>query len=135
MLPNLQADMMITAAVEEAEDIVVVEDIAVVEEVGMEAEVGMAQEAGDVTTIVEAGEDMVVTVSFCLHPHQGLLLFVLHREINVLTAYKTLRNLQVVVDTVDGIPILAAVKATLLADRDTAADIKSSHSMHYRVRQ
>jgi len=129
MLPNLQADMMIT--VEEAEDIVVVEDIAVVEEEGMEAEVGMAQEAGDVTTIVEAGEDMVVTVSFCLHPHQGLLLFVLHREINVLTAYKTLRNLQVVVDTVDGIPILAAVKA----DRDTAADIKSSHSMHYRVRQ
>jgi len=48
---------MIMAAVEEAEDIVVVE------EEGM-AEVGMAQEAGDVTTIVEAGEDMVVTVSF-----------------------------------------------------------------------
>jgi len=40
----------------------------------------------------------------------------------------------VVVDTVDGIPILAAVKA-ILADRDTAADIKSSHSMHYRVRK
>ena len=118
---------MIMAAVEEAEDIVVVEEEGMVE-------VGMAQEAGDVTTIVEAGEDMVVTVSFCLYPHQGLLLFVLHREINVLTAYKTLRNLQVVVDTVDGIPILAAVKA-ILADRDTAADIKSSHSMHYRVRK
>ena len=127
MLPNLQADMMIMAAVEEAEDIVVVEEEGMVE-------VGMAQEAGDVTTIVEAGEDMVVTVSFCLYPHQGLFLFVLHREINVLTAYKTLRNLQVVVDTVDGIPILAAVKA-ILADRDTAADIKSSHSMHYRVRK
>jgi hypothetical protein len=57
------------------------------------------------------------------------------REINVLTAYKTLRNLQVAVDTVvDGIPILEAVKA-ILADRDTAADIKNSPSMHYRVRQ
>jgi hypothetical protein len=41
----------------------------------------------------------------------------------------------VAVDTVvDGIPILEAVKA-ILADRDTAADIKNSPSMHYRVRQ
>ena len=66
---------MITAAVEEAEDIVVVE------EEGM-AEVGMAEEAGDGEAMktVEVGEDMVaaVTVSFCLYPHQGLLLFVLH---------------------------------------------------------
>ena len=63
---------MITAAVEEAEDIVVVE------EEGM-AEVGTV---ADVTIMVavEVGEDMAaeVTVSFCLYPHQGLLLFVLH---------------------------------------------------------
>lgn len=55
----------------------------VVEEEVMEGVEGaMAEEAGDgevMTTVVEAGEDMAaVTVSFCLHPHQGLLLFVLH---------------------------------------------------------
>jgi hypothetical protein len=56
------------------------------------------------------------------------------REINVLTAYKTLRNLQVVVDmVVDGIRV-AILEATR-AVRDTVADIKSSTSMHYRVRQ
>ena len=64
---------MITAAVEEAEDIVVVE------EEGM-AEVGMAEEVGDgeVMMIVEVDMVAAVTVSFCLYPHQGLLLFVLH---------------------------------------------------------
>jgi len=49
---GVEVDMTITA--EEGEDMVVVE------EEGM-AEVGMAQEAGDVTTIVEAEEDMAVS--------------------------------------------------------------------------
>jgi hypothetical protein len=66
MLPNLQADMTITAdAVEEEEDM---------------AEVGIVEEDGEVmTTVVAEVEDMAaVTVSFCLYPQQGLLLFVLH---------------------------------------------------------
>ena len=42
----------------------------------------VAEEPGkvEVKNRTAAGEDMVaaVTVSFCLYPHQGLLLFVLH---------------------------------------------------------
>lgn len=48
------------------------------------------------------------------------------REINVLTAYKTLRNLQVVVDTVvDGIRAILAVEEATRAVRDTVVDIKN----------
>ena len=72
MLPNLQVDMMITAdAVEEAEDIVVEE----------EEDMEVVGTVVDVMITADAGEDMAVaavTVSFCLYPHQGLLLFVLH---------------------------------------------------------
>jgi hypothetical protein len=72
MLPNLQADMTITADVVEEEEDTVVEDM---EAVGTVVDVMIMADA------VEAGEDMAVaavTVSFCLYPHQGLLLFVLH---------------------------------------------------------
>jgi hypothetical protein len=58
------------------------------------------------------------------------------REINVLTAYKTLRNLQVVVDmVVDG---MEEEEDTVVEDMEavgTVVDIKNSPSMHYRVRQ
>ena len=63
---------MITAdAVEEAEDIVVEE----------EEDMEVVGTVVDVMITADAGEDMAVaavTVSFCLYPHQGLLLFVLH---------------------------------------------------------
>ena len=56
------------------------------------------------------------------------------REINVLTAYKTLRNLQVVVDmVVDGIILEVAEEDMEVVV--TVVDIKHSPSMHYRVRQ
>ena len=85
--------------------------------------------------VVEA-EVMVaaVTVSFCLYPHQSLYFLYYTREINVLTAYKTLRNLQVVVDmVVDGIILEVAEEDMEVVV--TVVDIKHSPSMHYRVRQ
>jgi len=73
---GVEVDMMNTA-VDEGEDMVEEAEDMVEEAEGM-AEVGMAGD-GEAMTTVE-GEDMVaaVTVSFCLYPHQGLLLFVLH---------------------------------------------------------